>query len=137
MIVIDTNIIISALIKESITRKIIIESGFSFAYPEISMQEILRYRGYILEKGNYNESNFNSILNKLFEYINLVPLKIVNSKLSEAKKIMEKIDINDIIFLATALALNKATIWSDDKDFERQKIIKIIKTKDMLKLFEK
>ena len=33
--VIDTNIILSALIKDSSTRKIILKSGWNFYYPEM------------------------------------------------------------------------------------------------------
>ena len=68
MIVIDTNIIISALIKDSATRKIIVESSLQFAYPEPSLQEIMKYKNYILEKSGYSKSTFDSILNKLLEY---------------------------------------------------------------------
>ena len=137
MIVIDTNILISALIKDSITRKIIIESSLNFAYPEISLYEIIKHKDYILKKGNYNRSEFNTILNRLLEYINLIPLNVTKLKLDEAKEVMKDIDINDTAFLATALALDKSTIWSDDTDFEKQKIVKILKTKDMARIFEK
>ena len=41
---------------------------------------------------------------------------------------MEKIDKEDVIFIATALAYN-ATIWSDDTDFQKQNKIKILTTK--------
>lgn len=137
MIVIDTNILISALIKDSITRKIIIESSFQFAYPEVSLNELLRYKEYILKKSGYNKEGFEIILNKLLSYINLIPLEVINTRINDAKKIMVLIDINDTIFLATALALDNAPIWSEDTDFDRQKKIKTIKTKDLIKIFEK
>ena len=51
----------------------------------------------------------------------------------KAKKVMEKIDEEDVVFVASALCLGKDTIiWSDDKDFDRQKEVKIIKTKDLV-----
>jgi len=137
MIVIDTNIIISALIKDSATRKIIVESALQFAYPEPSLQEIIKYKSYILEKSGYSKSTFDSILNKLLEYINLIPLSIIGPKLNRAKKEMESIDVKDAIFLALALALDNAAIWSDDTDFEKQKSVRVLKTRDMVKMFEK
>jgi predicted nucleic acid-binding protein len=36
----------------------------------------------------------------------------------------------DVIFVATALSKN-VVIWSDDKDFQKQKEIKVFATKDM------
>lgn len=47
--VIDTNILLSALIRDSTTRKIIIKSGWSFYYPEMSFHEVRKYKGLVLE----------------------------------------------------------------------------------------
>ncbi len=46
--VIDTNILISALIRDSTTRKIIVKSGWEFYYPEISFHEVRKYKGLVL-----------------------------------------------------------------------------------------
>jgi len=135
-IILDTNILISALIKNSATRKIIIESGLNLFYPELSFKELLKHKKYILYKSNYNEEEFLKIINKLLEYINLIPLEVIEPKLKEAKEIMGKVDVNDILFISAALSLN-GIIWSEDKDFDRQNIIKIIKTSDLIKTFEK
>ncbi len=133
IIVIDTNILISALIKDSSTRRIIIESGLRFAYPEISLQEVLKHEAEILEKGEYDEATFHKILDTLLEYINLIPLEVIKPELELAKDAMEKIDISDAIFLAAALALEDAAIWSEDGDFEHQNLVRVFKTKDMIK----
>ena len=137
MIVLDTNILIAALLKEGITRKIILESSLDLAYPEVSLQEIIKYRPYILEKSGYTAYEFETILNKLLEYITLVSLPLIEQKMNEAKKIMAHIDVNDVVFIAAALALDEAQIWSEDKDFERQKKIKIVKTSELIAKFHK
>ncbi len=54
-IVIDTNKLMSALIKDSLTRTIITTSGWSFYYPNISFQEIEKYKNVILEKSEMSE----------------------------------------------------------------------------------
>jgi predicted nucleic acid-binding protein len=136
MIVLDTNVLISALIRDSITRKIIIESSFDFYFPEISFFEILKHKHYILKKSGYDDKMFDTILGTLFEYIKLVPLGIFESELSKAYEVMKDIDIDDSVFLATAVVLN-ASIWSDDLDFAKQKLVKIVKTKELIGLFEK
>jgi predicted nucleic acid-binding protein len=46
-LVIDTNIIISGLLKQSITRKILLSEFFEFYLPEIVMKEVKKYRPYI------------------------------------------------------------------------------------------
>ena len=42
------------------------------------------------------------------------------------------IDKEDIIFIATALGIEDSVIWSDDRHFERQNKIKILKTKEII-----
>ena len=81
-IVIDTNILISALIKDSITRKIIIQSGFRFYYPEISLMELKKYRDYIIKKSKISEKDFDVLLNKILEYIITIPEDIIKLKLA-------------------------------------------------------
>ncbi len=135
MIIIDTNILISALLKDGITRKIIITSGIQLAYPETSLKEIVKYKRYIQEKGGYTEEIFLKIMNTLLRYINLIPEGVIKEKSEEANQIMGKIDANDTIFIAAALAL-KSSIWSEDKDFERQSRVNILKTHDMVRILE-
>ncbi len=137
MIVIDTNILISALIKDSITRKIIIESGFQFAYPELSLKEIAKYERYIMKKAGYGKEQLDKILNVLLSYVTLIPIDIIKGRIAEAKKIMENIDVNDTLFIATALTLDGSAIWSNDADFDKQNAVRCLKTKDILRLLEK
>ena len=135
-VVIDSNVLMSALIKDSSTGKILIESGLEFAFPEISMQEITKHKQLILQKGGYSEGELQKIMNKLLEYIKLIPTQIIQPKLAEATRIMGSIDVHDVVFIATALALN-AKIWSEDNDFERQNRVGVLKTKDLIDQFEK
>ena len=53
MIVIDVNVILSALIKDSTTRAILIKSGQEFCFPEISLQKIRKYQDLILKKSGW------------------------------------------------------------------------------------
>lgn len=133
-LVVDTNIIISALIKDSFTRWVLLYSGFDFFYPEISFEEIKKYKKLILKKSCMKESNLNKLLSLIFQRIRIVPTKFFRNYLNKANKVMRKIDINDSVFLALAFALD-SEIWSDDKDFEKQSKIKTIKTKDLAKMF--
>lgn len=130
-IVIDANIIISALIKDSLTRKIILKSNCNFLFPELGIEEIYRYKNEIIQKSKLSENDFNILLLRLFKNIRIIPTDLIISKREEANKIMEKIDKNDAIFIATALTFN-CQIWSEDKHFKMQKSIKTFTTKEIL-----
>jgi putative PIN family toxin of toxin-antitoxin system len=130
-IVIDTNIFISALMKDSLTRKIIVNSKYLFLFPEYEFQEIYKYKDDILRKSGYSEKEFIEAITSLLNHVRVVGYEEIRSNFDEAYEIMKSIDISDTIFIATALALD-AFIWSDDKDFKRQNRVKVLTTKDMI-----
>ena len=133
-IVLDTNIILSALIKDSLTRKVIKSAGFEFFAPSFSLSEISKYKKYVCEKSSLTEKQFDVLLKNLFESIEIVPIYFYEKRIKESKKLIS--DIKDVPFLACAIALS-ADIWSDDKDFQKQKKIKIYTTQEFIKKFLK
>jgi len=137
IIVLDTNILISALIRDSVTREIIMSSGLDFRLPELSMHEIRKHKTMILGKSGLPESAYENTLNKLMEYVLLIPTEEIKEMLDDAKKIMLHIDPNDVVFLAAAMAYPSAIIWSDDRHFERQKKVAVVKTEQLFRMFYK
>ena len=134
--ILDSNIIISALIKDSKTREIIAKTDKKFLIPEIVIDEIRKYKGLIIEKSKMSEEDYTAVLKKLLSYIEVIPNEVTEQNLEKAIKIMADIDIKDVIFIAAALSYPDSKIWSDDKHFERQNEIKILKTKEMVLIFE-
>ncbi|MBI2541818.1 PIN domain-containing protein [Candidatus Woesearchaeota archaeon] len=132
-IILDVNVILSALIRDSTTRKIILNSEFDFYFPEPSLHKIRKYKSYILEKSGLSEEGYNKIMEILFKYIQLVPTEEIEKNWNEAKKTMEHIDPEDVVFIATALSISDSVIWSDDSHFEKQNKVKVLKTDDMVK----
>jgi len=135
ILIIDTNILISALIRASTTRKIIVESDWEFCYPENAFHEVRKYKNLVLEKSGMNEDEYNGLLNHLLKHVKLIPEEVIQQEYDEAFQLMGKIDPDDVIFLATALSIENSKIWSDDGDFEQQYKIRILKTKDVAGLF--
>lgn len=131
-IILDTNVLISALIKDSFSRAIILLSGEEFYYPEQSMREINKYKSLILEKSGLSEEDFRLVLEKLLEKIVLIKEEEIKPFLKEAREIMEEIDPKDVIFIASALAYPDSLIWSDDAHFGRQNKARVWKTKDII-----
>ncbi|MBN2331140.1 MAG: PIN domain-containing protein [Candidatus Aenigmarchaeota archaeon] len=137
IIVIDTNVLISAMIKDSLTRRIILGSGLNFCYPEISLHELRKYEKMIIGKSGLEKREFDDLLERMLEYIVLIPTEVIKEHLERAKSIMLKIYPKDVVFIATALAFDNSMIWSDDKDFNKQDTIKIIKTNQFAEWLEK
>jgi len=131
-LVLDTNILISALIRESVTRKILVISGIEFLVPEFTFEEINKHKKEILKKSKLNEPQFNLLMATLKENLTIIP-KYEIRKIKEAKKIMDKIDPNDTIFIALALSTLNNGIWSDDIHFKKQNAVKVWNTEELIK----
>jgi predicted nucleic acid-binding protein len=123
----------SALIKDSLTREIIVNSPFNFFIPEGELIEIKRYEKLIIKKSGLSVIKLRELIRILLRYINVIRNDLILEYKNKAKEIMGKIDKDDVIFIAAALEKN-AVIWSDDKHFKKQKEIKIFTTKDIKNL---
>lgn len=132
--VIDTNVLISALIKDSFTRAVLLYSGFEFYYPEISLMEIKKYEKMILKKTGLKIKEFRSLFSTLLRKIKIVPTTFFSDYLKKSEKIMRNIDLDDSVFLALALSL-KVSTWSDDSDFDKQHFVENFKSHEVAKRF--
>ncbi len=131
-LIIDTNRIIAALIKDSISRKIITHLNAELFAISFSKNEVSKYKTLILEKSNLKEIEYELIFDNINSHLVYLDDKIINLKINEASILMDKIDPDDAPFLVAALATN-SELWSDDKHFEKQDKIKVWKTKDLVK----
>ena len=136
-LIIDTNVIISSLLKDSTTREILLNESFDFYLPEIVMSEVKKYLPYIIQKSGLTEEEIKKLLNTLLENLHLVPIDEYVEKMDEAIEIIGKIDEKDTQFIALALSIKNDGIWSNDKHFNKQKKIHVYKTIDVLNLIEK
>lgn len=130
-LVADTNIIISALLKEGASRKIILDNNFEIITPSYTLSEITKYRNEICERAGLSLFDFNILLEALFKRIKIINKEFYFEYLDNCCKLVE--DINDIPFLALAIS-NNCPVWTEDKHFKKQNKVKILTTKDMLNL---
>ncbi len=130
--ILDTNILFSALIKDSTSREILFSPKLTFYLPEYSLIELKKYYTEISKKSNLMESEINDLLKRILKKSIIVPFNKYRQKLEKAMKIIGSIDEKDAPFIATALSIKNDGIWTNDKHFLRQNKIKIFSTSDML-----
>ncbi|MBR9693445.1 PIN domain-containing protein [Candidatus Woesearchaeota archaeon] len=135
-IVVDTNILLSALIRDSTTREIVTSSKWEFFYPEVSLHEIRKYQQLVLEKTGLSKAAYEQLLAMLLDHVRLIPDEQLSGKMKEAKEIMQEIDPKDVVFIAAALAIPNSVVWSDDKDFDQQERVTTLKTKDIVEYYK-
>ena len=78
-IVVDTNRILSALLKDSRDRKIISSQNIDFFTLDYVLEEIHKYMDYIVEKSNLSKDEIDTLLNLFMENISIVPDNKVKS----------------------------------------------------------
>lgn len=131
-LVLDANIFFAAIVKRSITADLLFREDFHLYAPEFLFEEFEKYK--VLLKGKTERSNeeFDLFLGILQRKITLVPYEDIAPFIEKAKDISP--DIKDIAYVALALWLNCA-IWSNDKALkEKQDIIKVYPTHELVRL---
>ena len=119
-LVVDTNILISALLKDdSITARLLRSNACSYYYPWDGLTEINYYRDYIISKRNKHiqASSFEHALQFVLGSISVVPSEMYSYLMKEAFSIIKDRDPKDTPFLALALQLG-SPLWSNDKHFQ-------------------
>ncbi|MEK6808387.1 MAG: PIN domain-containing protein [Nanoarchaeota archaeon] len=133
-IIIDSNVLFSALIKDSLTRKIILDYDGELLFPVYIFQEYEKHRKELIKRSGMQNSEILHLINLVLRKVAIVPNDVLDSYKDEAFKIIKDIDPDDILFIACALAYENSIIWSDDKKLKNQSRVKILNTGEIIKL---
>lgn len=135
-LVVNSDRVIAALIRDSKSRGIILSGNFELVTIDFALSEIHEHEDEILRKARLSKSHLKSLLSILFSKIMVASDLGVETKMNDAMKVMDRIDPDDTPFIALALAIENDGIWTEDRHFEKQKVMKIWKTVDLLRLME-
>jgi len=128
-VVVDTNRIIASLIRDGLSRRLLLGSNLDFYSPDYALTEIRRHGREVIEKAGISENELEILLSIIFEGITVVPKEEYAYFMECSKDLVG--DVGDVPFIALALAINAECIWTDDKDFQKQKRIRVYSTKEM------
>jgi len=132
-IVLDTNILISSLLRNGLTRDIISVSPFKMYTVVYANLEIEKHQDELLSKSKLDEKSFDYLKDFIFSKISFIPLEDLAPFKDRAIEVMSEIDIDDSPFLALAMSLN-CPIWSNDGHFKRQDVVKAFTTRELMNL---
>lgn len=134
-IVVDANIILSGLIADSMTRRLLVELEEDLLTPAYVHDEIGNYTDLVVEKSGLTPAAVEDLIEILFKRIEVVPRSEVLVSLQEAAYIMRDVDPDDALYLATALERD-GRIWSDDRHYEEQDLVPTVTTGEMVERFD-
>ena len=133
-LVVDANVVISALIADSKTRELIVTLEPELLTPEIVADEIDKYEPLIIEKSGMDQERVEQFIDLLFTHIETVPVRSFQDDIDEADTAIGDTDPDDVLYLACALGAD-AGIWSDDTDFQSQDMVPVYTTQEVLDTF--
>ena len=131
IVIIDTNVLFSALMKDSLTRNIILNADEFFLFPSFIFEEMEEHKGELIKKSSLSTKDFSILLQQILKRVLIVPSEILYTHREEALRIVKDIDIDDVIFVSCALAYPNSIIWSDDKKLKRITKITVLNTKEI------
>lgn len=131
-LVVDANILFSALIKDSHIRHYLLFSGHSFYVPEFIFEEVYKHLSLIEKKSGLSSKEIRSIFDDIIMIagIKIIPFADFQAFADKAKEICP--DPNDVHYFALALKL-KCSIWSNDKKLRTQDIVTVYTTEELVK----
>jgi predicted nucleic acid-binding protein len=135
-LVVDANVLFAALLAKSVTRALIFNSQLKLHAPEFLLGELkehLEEDEEMKEKLKQTKEETEIVVHELLHQIEIIPISEYQSHIKKAIEISP--DEFDAPYFAVALHLN-IPIWSNERKLkEKQKIIQVLKTHEILKMF--
>jgi predicted nucleic acid-binding protein len=127
-LVVDANVIFSALIRKGMTRRLWFHPSASLIAPAYLIEEVKRHRKEILVKFRGTEEEFDMLFALLVGQLELVPDERLKPYLPAAASLSK--DSDDWFYLACALC-EDAALWSHDKGFLAQRRVRVLSSAEL------
>ena len=132
-LVLDANILFSALLSKSLTRNLLFNQQLKLYAPEYLISELnehLTNDAELKQKLKLAEDEIEILVRKLLENIEVIPLEEYRKLIKKSLEISP--DEFDSPYFAVSL-LKKIPLWSNDKRLKKQKEVKVINTQELIK----
>ena len=115
-IVVDTNILFSALLREpSRFIALIFQSEYDFYICEYVIVELFKHKDRLIKHSKLSEDDVLRVLYRLLKRLTIYPERLIKPEfIAVAQALCNSIDVNDTIHVALALALN-GRLWTGDR----------------------
>lgn len=135
-LVVDSNVLLAALIKSGFTRNLLLDSRLNLTSPEHLLFETLKHikeDKEVRSKILLNDSELEELFSYLMQRIEIKPEESYSFFIEEALKIVPH--AKDAPFIALALSLN-CPLWSNEKALKKQSKAKVLSTEEIIKFLK-
>lgn len=133
-LIVDTNSLVSALMRDSGARRVLFLSENTFHAPEEILEELFKYSELLAKKSGFSIDETRTFMFFIKSMFITYPKEKYKKYIKEAKTLIS--DEKDAPFIALALSIKNEGVWTEDKHFKKQNSIKIWSTKELLEHFE-
>lgn len=114
-LVIDTNIVISSIIRDSTARKLLFHPALELYAPEHIFEELERNKAEVMQKAEISSDEFETFIRVVSKVVNIISKEAYSEHLEEVHAVIGYAP--DEPFAAVAIALGDCGIWSNDRHF--------------------
>jgi predicted nucleic acid-binding protein len=134
-LVVDANILVSGLIKDSVTRELMLNNELDLYTSDFIFIELFKHIKELAKKADMVINEFTDMAEILIVESGLKTITTdeVRPFIDTANKISP--DIDDALYFSVALKLN-CGIWSNDKELKKQNHVKVYSTSDLVKMLK-
>jgi len=131
-LVLDANVMMAALIRDSHTRHFLFFSGHEFFAPAFLLDEVSEHINAITEKTGLTRDKISQIVENIVKVsgVTIVTSREVQDCLLAAERVSP--DVNDVPYFAVSLKLH-CPIWSNDKRLKEQNEVRILSSAELMK----
>lgn len=115
-IIVDTNILFSALLREpSRFVGLIFQNEYDFYICEYVIVELFKHKDRLVKQSKLSEDDVLRVLYRLLKRLTIYPERLIQPEfMARAQILCDSIDVKDAIHVALALALN-GRLWTGDR----------------------
>jgi len=128
-LVVDTNKLLAAFLKNGIVRSILLLSKHEFYTLDYAILEIEKHKDELLKRIHVKREQFQELMFELIlKNVIVIRSSYIEDLIDDALEICKSFDPDDAPFIALALKLD-IPIWSNDKDLrEKQDVVPVVTT---------
>jgi len=133
ILVVDSNIVFAGLLRDSTTRRLLVDSPNSLYAPETLLIEIGKYADEIIRRSGLSKEEFEVLFSLITENIEVMEIEAYRHHLKDAEESLGRIDKGDIPFLALALSIPCDGVWTENSThFNKQDKVKVWTTGEII-----
>jgi len=131
--VLDANVLIAALLRDSTTRKLIAMGGIDLHAPAYLFEETQEHFGELLDRSGISASALAEVFRILRGYITEHPVEVYEGHLERAMEILGDSDPRDAPYVALALAIEADALWTEDRGLRNLSGVRTLRTHELVR----